>query len=56
MSRWFDENDKISTVINHLDSKTPDSIRDEAKRELRERGWTDRQIHQAVCGQDVDFE
>jgi hypothetical protein len=35
---WFDHNDSTQTVENHIAGKhTPDSIRDDAKREYRER-------------------
>lgn len=41
---WFDEKDDIKTVLDHLGDKVPHSIAEDAKRELRDRGWTNDQI------------
>ena len=36
--RWFDDNDSMRTVKEHLGGKhTPDSVRDDARREYTER-------------------
>jgi|GEM_PF-5047852 len=37
---WFDEKDDVHTILNHLSNRTPDSIRDDAVRELLRRGWS----------------
>jgi hypothetical protein len=41
---WFDERDDIETILNHLGSRVPDSIREDAERELRRRGWPEERI------------
>jgi hypothetical protein len=41
---WFDERDDIKTILFHLGSRTPDSIREDAVRELRKRGWSEERI------------
>lgn len=46
--RWFDEKDSIETILNHLGSRTPHSIKEDAKRELKERGWSEEQIRAEV--------
>lgn len=42
---WFNDKDSLDTIHNHLDEKhTPDSIREDAERELRDRGYDDKNI------------
>lgn len=37
-TQWFDKRDSMRTVKNHIGGKhTPDSIREDAKKEYRER-------------------
>jgi len=39
---WFDDGDSTRTVTDHIGGKhTPDSVRDDAKREYRERRKAD---------------
>jgi len=38
MGDWFDEKDSMKTVVNHIGGKhTPHSVKEDAKREYRER-------------------
>lgn len=46
---WFDGKDDIETLLNHLGDKVPDSIAEEAKKELENRGWSEEQIRNAEC-------
>lgn len=44
---WFDQKDSTKTILNHLGDKVPQSIADDAKKELEKRGWTKEQIRKA---------
>jgi len=44
MGYWFDDNDTLETLKNHLCRRTPDSIRQEAEMELKNRGFSDEEI------------
>lgn len=44
---WFDKKDDVRTILEHLGDKIPQSISDDAKRELEKRGWSEEQIRDA---------
>lgn len=46
MSYWGFENDNTQTCLDHLGDKVPESIKTEAKQELRRRGYSEEQIQQ----------
>ena len=46
MGFWFDKKDSDKDVFeNSVGKYTPDSIKQEARQELRKRGYSDRQIN-----------
>jgi len=44
MSYWSFSDDSDQTCFDHLSKHTPDSIKDEARRELQDRGYSDSEI------------
>lgn len=49
MGYWFDEKDDNKCLLNHLGDGTPDSIRLEAEKELKKRGFSEDYIFQYKC-------
>ena len=43
---WFDKKDDERRLLNHLGDKVPQSISEEAKRELAKRGWSEDRIRE----------
>lgn len=44
---WFDEKDDERTIKNHLSDKhCPDSIKQDARREMKERGYSKEKIRE----------
>lgn len=41
---YFDKKDDTRTVLNHLGDKVPDSVRQDARRELMSRGYSSEQV------------
>lgn len=52
MGFWFDEKDDNKTLLQHTLDGTPDSIRQEAERELIERGFSKDYIFDYQCKHD----
>lgn len=44
MVSWFDEKDDVHTLLDHLGDKVPQSIAEQAKKELANRGWSEERI------------
>jgi hypothetical protein len=55
--KWFDESDNMRTIKDHLGGKhTPDSIRDDAKREYSERRREEGASEQEIRNELFDLE
>lgn len=56
MGYWFDEKDSFKDCVRHIeDDKCPQSIREDAERELRERGYPEKVITAARFGRLEDL-
>lgn len=46
MGFWEFDKEDTKVCLDHLGDKVPDSIREEAKQELRRRGWSEDDIRE----------
>lgn len=56
MGYWFDEKDSDNDCLRHIgDDKIPQSIQEDAARELRDRGYSEKVITAARLGRLDDL-